>query len=90
MMRMPLSCTRAPTPSPTLCQTRLLPWVNGQGNPTRSGLVNDVIRKLKQYEVRGVAREGQDKRPVTQQEFIKLLELLKERRRGQNTSSATL
>ena len=54
------------------------PWVNGQGNPTRSGLVNDVIRKLKQYEVRGVAREGQDKRAVTQQEFIKLLELLKE------------
>ena len=53
------------------------PWVNGQGNPTRSGQVNDVIRTLKKYEVRGVAVESQDKRPLTQPEFLKTLDILK-------------
>jgi hypothetical protein len=55
-----------------------VPWMNGQGNPTRSQVVNDVIKLVKKYEVRGEGKAPEDKRPVTQAEFRKTLELLKE------------
>ena len=34
---------------------RLTPWVDGSGNPTRSAIVNNLLREVRQFEVRGEA-----------------------------------
>jgi len=54
-----------------------VPWCAGQGNPTRSGIVNDVIKLVKRYEVRGEGRDSEAKRPLRQIEFRKSQQLLK-------------
>lgn len=57
---------------------RAAPWVNGQGNPTRSTVVNDLIKEVKKFEVRGEGADGNAKRPLKQIEFLKTHELLRQ------------
>jgi hypothetical protein len=52
-------------------------WINGQGNPTKSDLVNDMIKQVKKFEVRGEGTESNAKRPLKQAEFRKTLQLFK-------------
>ena len=50
---------------------------NGQGNPTKSAEVNDLIKEIKKFEVRGEGCDPNAKRPLREAEFRKSLELLK-------------
>ena len=50
-------------------------WCNGQGNPTKSSLVNDMIKEVKKFEVRGEGSPSNAKRPLREAEFRKTLEL---------------
>jgi hypothetical protein len=52
-------------------------WVNGQGNPTKSALVNDTIKQVKKFEVRGEGAASNAKRPLKQSEFRKTIQLFK-------------
>jgi hypothetical protein len=52
-------------------------WVNGRGNPTKSQVVNDMIKKVKKFEVRGQGKKSNAKRPLRQGEFIKTLHLFR-------------
>jgi len=52
-------------------------WYEGRGNPTRSAPINDLIKEVKRFEVRGEGADSQAKRPLRQIEFRKTLELLK-------------
>jgi Transcriptional activator of glycolytic enzymes len=52
-------------------------WVNGQGNPTKSDLVNDMIKQVKKFEVRGEGAASNAKRPLKQSEFRKTLQLFR-------------
>ena len=52
-------------------------WYDGRGNPTRSATVNDLMKEVKRFEVRGEGADSQAKRPLRQIEFRKTLELLK-------------
>ena len=52
-------------------------WVNGQGNPTKSSLVNDMIKQVKKFEVRGEGAPSNAKRPLKQIEFRKTLSLFR-------------
>ena len=54
-----------------------MPWCDGRGNPTRSAAVNDLIKEVKRFEVRGEGANSQVKRPLRQIEFRKSLELLR-------------
>ena len=51
-------------------------WCNGQGNPTKSDIVNKLIKFVEQCEVRGEGAKSNVKRPLTQTEFRKEMELL--------------
>jgi len=55
---------------------RTVPWCNNQGNPTRSGPVNDIIKEVKKFEVRGEGCPSHAKRAVRPNEFRKSLRLL--------------
>jgi len=55
---------------------RHVPWCNNQGNPTRSAPMNDMIKEVKKFEVRGDGRRSQAKRAVCPNEFAKALSLL--------------
>jgi hypothetical protein len=50
-------------------------WINGQGDPTKSDLVNDMIKQVKKFEVRGQGSPSNAKCPLKQQEFRKTLSL---------------
>jgi hypothetical protein len=53
-------------------------WVNGQGNPTKSVLVNEMIKQVKKkFEVRGEGSASNAKRPLKQNEFRKTLTLFR-------------
>jgi hypothetical protein len=52
-------------------------WCNGQGNPTKSTLVNEMIKQVKKFEVRGEGKDSNAKRPLKQSEFRMTLQLLK-------------
>ena len=52
-------------------------WVNGQGNPTKSNLVNDMIKQVKKFEVRGEGGASNAKRPLKQAEFRMTLSLFR-------------
>ena len=52
-------------------------WVNGQGNPTKSDLVNDMIKQVKKFEVRGEGAPSNAKRPLTQAEFRQTMKLFR-------------
>ena len=56
---------------------RTVPWCNGQGNPTRSAPVNDLIKEVKKFEVRGEGCPSHAKRPVRPNEFRKAIEILR-------------
>ena len=56
---------------------RNAPWVNGQGNPTKSVLVNDMIKQVKKFEVRGEGSKSNAKRPLKQSEFRMTLKLFR-------------
>ena len=56
---------------------RTVPWCNNQGNPTRSGPVNDIIKEVKKFEVRGEGCPSHAKRAVRPNEFRKSLRLLR-------------
>jgi len=56
---------------------RHAPWCNDQGNPTRSAPVNDLIKEVKKFEVRGEGQPSQAKRAVRPNEFAKALSLLR-------------
>ena len=50
---------------------RHLPWnsARNEGNPTRSPLITDMIRRLKQKEVRGHGAPSRTTRPITELEY---------------------
>lgn len=52
-------------------------WINGQGNPTKLVIVNEMIKQVKKFEVRGEGVESNAKRPLKQSEFRKTIELFK-------------
>jgi hypothetical protein len=52
-------------------------WVSGAGNPTKSTAVNDFVKEIKKFEVRGEDRDGQAKRPLRPIEFRKTIELFR-------------
>ena len=52
-------------------------WVNGQGNPTRSDVVNEMIKQVKKFEVRGEGAPSNAKRPLKQIEFRKSIMLFR-------------
>ena len=55
------------------------PWdeVGRAGNPTRSSLVNSVVKRVQKYEVRKQGADSQCRRPIEYEEYIQILELLK-------------
>jgi len=53
-----------------------VPWCNNQGNPTRSGPVNDIIKEVKKFEVRGEDCPSHAKHAVRPNKFRKSLRLL--------------
>jgi hypothetical protein len=55
-------------------------WVDGKGNPTKSQTVNDMIKEVKKFEVRGEGSASNAKRPLKPSEFRKTQELF--RRQG--------
>lgn len=57
-------------------QPEQVPYINGQGNPTKSKIVSDVIKFVQLCEVRGEGAPSHAKRALTQAEFRKELELL--------------
>ena len=52
-------------------------WVHGQGNPTKSDIVNDMIKQVKKFEVRGEGAPSNAKRPLKQSEFRMTIELFR-------------
>jgi len=56
---------------------RTVPWCNNQGNPTRSGPVNDIIKEVKKFEARGEGCPSHAKRAVRPNEFRKSIQLLR-------------
>ena len=52
-------------------------WVQGRGNPTKSQAVNDMIKEVKKFEVRGEGAPSNAKRPLRQSEFRKTLDLFR-------------
>ena len=66
------------------------PWdeVGRVGNPTRSSLVNSVIKKVQKYEVRKQGADSQCRRPIEYQEYIQILELLKKAAHDSTAGSA--
>jgi len=56
---------------------RLPAWINGAGNPTKSVAVNNLLKEVKQFEVRGEGVGDQSMRPVSEQEFRKTIQLFR-------------
>ena len=58
---------------------RTMTWdeINLRGNPTRSAAVNDVIAKVKKFEVRQEGIPSQARRPLEWEEFYSLLVLIR-------------
>ena len=56
---------------------RTVPWCNNQGNPTRSAPVNDIIKEVKKFEVRGEGSPSKAKRAVRPNEFKKAIQLFR-------------
>ena len=56
---------------------RAVPWCNGQGNPTKSAPVNDIIKEVRKFEVRGEGCPSSAKQPLREKEFIESLQLLR-------------
>lgn len=56
---------------------RVPPWVNGAGNPTKSAAVNDMLREVKKFEVRGEGVGDCSMRPITEQEFRMTIHLFR-------------
>ena len=44
-------------------------WDGTRGNPTRSSALNELIRRVRRYEVRGQGSASQARRPLTEAEF---------------------
>lgn len=65
------------------------PWdeVGRVGNPTRSPLVNSVVKKVQKYEVRKQGADSQCRRPIEYQEYIQILDLLKQTCHSQESST---
>ena len=55
----------------------LPPWANGAGNPTKSSVVNNLLREVKQFEVRGEGVGDQSMRPINEREFRMTIELFR-------------
>ena len=56
---------------------RTVPWCNNMGNPSKSSPVNDIIKEVKKFEVRGEGCAPNSKRPTREHEFRKAQELLR-------------
>ena len=56
---------------------RTVPWCNNQGNPTRSAPVNDIIKEVKKFEVRGEGSPSKAKRAVRPNEFCHAIRILR-------------
>jgi len=56
---------------------RHVPWCNNQGNPTRSAPLNDLIKEVKKFEVRGEGSPSKAKRAVRPNEFAHALRILR-------------
>ena len=56
---------------------RTVSWCDGRGNPTKSAPVNDIIKEVRKFEVRGEGCPSSAKRPLRENEFIKSLQLLR-------------
>ena len=55
-------------------------WIDGRGgNPTKSDVVHECIRAVRRAEVRGKGATSCVKRAMTEAEFLKVLELLREK-----------
>ena len=52
-------------------------WCNGQGNPTKSGLVNGLLRLVQKLEARGQGSKSQRKRALTEDEMVKEVEMMR-------------
>ena len=52
-------------------------WCEGKGNPTKAEVVHKLLRHIKQLEVRGLGEPSRVKRPMTRDEFLIELLLLK-------------
>jgi len=50
-------------------------WINGAGNPTKHDIVNKVIDDVKKAEIRRRGKKPQTKRPLSEKEFRKTLEI---------------
>mgnify|MGYP000355231538 CR=1 FL=1 len=56
---------------------RTAPWCNNQGNPTHSAPVNDIIKEVKKFEVRGEGSPSKAKRAVRPNKFSHAIRLLR-------------
>jgi len=56
---------------------RTVPWCDNQGNPTRSGPANNVVKEVKKFEVHGEGSPSKAKCPVRPNEFQKAIETLR-------------
>ncbi|KAL7540543.1 hypothetical protein ACHAWF_008540 [Thalassiosira exigua] len=52
-------------------------WCEGRGNPTKAEVVHKLMRHVKKLEVRGLGAPSRAKRPMSREEFVTELELLK-------------
>ena len=55
--------------------------IQKEGNPTRSSEVNDVITKVKKFEVRKEGVVSKARRPLEYDEFINLIKMLQNEER---------
>jgi len=56
---------------------RTVPWCNGQGNPTKSAEVNDIIKEVRKFEVHSEGCPSSAKHPLRGNKFVKSLQLLR-------------
>ncbi len=56
-----------------------MPWddIRGEGNPTRSIAVNNVIKRVMKHEVRKQGVKSQARRPIEFAEFVKILTIIR-------------
>ena len=67
---------------------KLMQWneINRVGNPTKSTLVNNLLKRVKKLEVRKLGVTPKARRPLTEDEFRKIVTILKEAERGNTWS----
>ena len=51
--------------------------IRNEGNPTRSDLVNDLIKKVKRFEVRQEGVQSSARRPLEYKEYLNILKILR-------------